>query len=241
MSAIITDPVFLALDIETAGLGKSIFAIGCVLFKRKIPNIENLENINTDLIDCIENTIFAYKPIRPTVQVDTENTEENAEIMVYNDFSMDTWEKFWSKYDDILDILDAKSNYSNEIELLAQFYDYWIKTTKKYHNIKLVSDNVAFDIGYIDHRIAILGEKLDAYTNKKNRRPLNYQFRKKTWYYVTPLDTNTLECIIKMGENGKKHLETMLIECPYVHNHDPVSDCKCIAWTFSRIMAYLTL
>ena len=112
--------------------------------------------------------------------------------------------------------------------------------TVKYDNIKVVSDNVAFDIGYIDHRIAVLNEKLDGDKPQKNRRPMNYQFRKKKWYYVSPLDTNTLECIIKMGDNGKKHLETMIAECPFENNHDPNSDCKRIAWIFTRIMAYLT-
>jgi len=238
--SIITDPVFLAVDIETSGLNKSIFAIGCVLFKRKLPSIEDT---GSELIECIENRLFVYKPKRPSIDIDIDNThnDEKSEIVTYHDFSMDTWEKFWSKHEDILDILDAQSNCANEPELLVAFYDYWVKTTNKYHNIKIVNDNIAFDIGYIDQRIAFLSDKLDMNTTKKTRRPLNYQFRKKGWYYVSPLDTNTMECIIKMSENGKKHLETLLEECPFINNHDPLSDSKRIAWIFARIMAYLTL
>jgi hypothetical protein len=234
---IITDPVFLALDIETSGINKSIFAIGCLLFKRKLPNIDIT---SIDLIECIEDRIYAYTPKKPSKEIDTTIDVDNYEIMTYNDFSIDTWDNFWSKHEDILDILSAKSNYSNELDLLMSFYEYWTKITNTYHNIKLVSDNVAFDIGYIDQRIAFLNEKIDGDKPKKNRRPLNYQFRKKKWFYVSPLDTNTLECIIKLGDNGKKHLETMLDECPFENNHDPISDCKRIAWIFSRIMAYLT-
>lgn len=234
---IVSDPVFLALDIETCGINKSIFAIGYVLFKRKLSNVDDS---SLELIDCIEEGIFAFTPMKPSIDIDKENNSDNAEIMNYNDFSIDTWDNFWSLHQDILEILANKSKFNSEIDILVSFYDFWTKITNKYHNIKLVSDNVAFDIGYIDNRIAILNDKLDADKTKKNRRPLNYQFRKKKWYYVAPLDTNTLECVIKMGGNGKKHLETMLEECPFENNHDPISDCKRIAWIFTRIMAYLT-
>lgn len=232
---IVSDPVFLAIDIETCGINKSIFAIGCVLFKRNLPNDGN---INLELIECIDEQIFTFSPKRPNSQENSDS--DQFEILNYNDFSIDTWDNFWSKHEDILNILSSKSNFNNEIEILVSFYDYWTKLTTKYHNIKLISDNVAFDIGYIDNRISFLNDKLD--TDKpKFRRPLNYQFRKKKWYYVSPLDTNTLECVIKLGNNGKICLEKMLEECPYTNNHDPISDCKRIAWIFARIMAYLTL
>jgi hypothetical protein len=235
---IVSDPVFLALDIETCGINKSIFAIGCVLFKRNLPY---KDAISVDLITCIEDKRFAFTPKRPSFTTPENTDTDNSEIIIYNDFNIDTWDNFWSKHEDILDILANFSNCNNELELLSSFYDYWIKTTNKYHNIKLVSDNVAFDIGYIDQRIALLNEKLDDNKSIKNRRPMNYQFRKKKWYYVSPLDTNTLECVIKMADNGKAHLDTMLTECKFENNHDPISDSKRIAWIFARIMAYLTL
>jgi hypothetical protein len=234
---IITDPVFLALDIETCGINKSIFAIGYVLFKRKLTYDDNK---SLELIECIEDGIFAFTPKKPTTEIDKDNTVTDAEIMLYNDFSIDTWDNFWNLHIEILELLSNKSNCSNELELLDTFYQYWTKLTNKYHNIKLVSDNVAFDIGYIDQRIAFLNEKINDDKCNKNRRPLNYQFRKKKWYYVSPIDTNTLECVIKMGDNGKKHLDTMLEECPFENTHDPISDCKRVAWVFTRIMAYLT-
>lgn len=232
---IVPEPVFLAIDIETCGINKCIFAIGCVLFKRNLPNDSN---INIELIECIDEQIFAFSPKKPNIQ--EKSDIEQLEILNYNDFTIDTWDNFWSINNDILDILSSKSKFSNEIEILVSFYDYWTKITMKYHNIKLVSDNVAFDIGYIDNRISLLYDKLDI-DKTKSRRPLNYQFRKKKWYYVSPLDTNTLECVIKLGNNGKLYLEKMLEECPFTNNHDPISDCKRIAWVFSRIMGYLTL
>ena len=164
---IVTDPVFMALDIETCGINKSIFAIGCVLFKRTLPT---KDSVSVNLIECIEEYIFAFAPSKPCNICDTNSPSENAEIMTYNDFSIDTWDNFWSKHEEILDVLSKKSNYSNELELLYAFYEYWTKLTNKYHNIKLVSDNIAFDIGYIDQRIAILNEKIDGDKLKKYRR-----------------------------------------------------------------------
>jgi hypothetical protein len=229
--------VFFAIDIETAGIDKPIFAIGCCLFKRNILDFSQSIK-DTDIIEILETRCYSYKPKRPSASIDTDGLE----TINYNDFSMNTWDSFWSKYTDVLDTIDTQANCSSEQQMLAEFYDYWMLITQGYHNMRIVSDNVAFDIGYIDHRMAVLGDKLNNSRDCKSvdRRPLNHQLRKKKWYYICPIDTNTLECVIKMSANGKECLETLIDSCPYNNSHDPTEDAKRVAWIFSRITQYLS-
>ena len=215
-----TDPVFLAIDIETCGIDRSIFSIGTVLFK-----IENKQMV------VIEEKTFSFTPIVPTSEM-LETEDGLTEHIKYNDFTSDCWDKFWSKHLETLQYISSNALYSNEKELLDAFYLWWITTTKAHHCLRIVSDNVAFDIGYTDSRI------LKYRAEGSTKKPLNYQWRGKNWYYVAPIDTFSMEHIILSGANGRQCLDSIYDKCPVVADHNPVNDAKKIGWQYTQLMNY---
>jgi len=220
---ITTKPHFLAIDIETGGPNKPIFAIGCVLFQ-----IENKQMIT------IEEKLFSYAPTIPKSNiVETNETNIQVENINYGDFDINTWDKFWLKHQDTLKYISSISEYLDEQSVINAFYSWWLITTKNYHNLRIISDNPSFDIGYLDSRISLnrIG---------KTAKPLANQWRGKNWYYVTPLDQFSIEWIILCGQNGKQCLESIYQLCPVQSDHNPINDAKTIGWKFCQLVNYLT-
>jgi hypothetical protein len=213
------DTVFLAIDIETCGIDKSIFSVACVLFKI----------IDKQMV-VIDEKQFSFSPILPTTQIiDGDDGEE--ERIKYNDFTIDSWDNVWSKNIEIFEYISTNSTYKNEKELIDGFYLWWIQTTKKYHQLRIISDNIAMDIGYIDSRI------LKYRAEGSTKKPLNYQWRGKNWFYVLPIDTFSMEHIILNGSNGKQCLETIYQNCPIVENN-LIENAKKIGWQYTQLMTY---
>lgn len=213
---------YLAIDIETCGPNHPIFAIGVVFFK-----IDNRQMMN------LEERVFSFAPKQPFAQqVETEDYEI-VERSNYGDFDIDTWDKFWIRHKETLDYISSIANYETEIQLIDEFYSWYLSKTREYHNLRIVSDNPHFDVGYLDTRIAL-------HRKGKTAKPLAYQWRGKHWYYVKPIDQNSIEWVISQGENGKQCLSSIYQLCPLKPDHNPINDAKVIGWKFTQLMGYLS-
>lgn len=213
------DVVFLAIDTENCGIDKSIFSIGAVLFKI----------IDKQMI-VIDEKQFSFTPIIPTTEF-INGEDGNEERTKYNDFTIDSWEKLWSKNIEMFEYILICSKYKNEKELLHHFYVWWIQTTKKYHELRLISDNTANDIGYLNSRI------IKYKTEGSSIKPLHYHWHGKYWVYVLPIDTFTIEHIILSGSNGKQCLEMIYQNCPIIETN-PIENAKKIGWQYTQLMNY---
>jgi hypothetical protein len=128
---------FLAVDIESCGKN-DILAIGLVFGKRTG--------------EVLEKHAFCAKP--PLSQ---------------SGFDKETWNQFWKHHPDILARIDAASTE----DPIKEFYEMVVRIDLKYGpfgrkhkdvaELRLVSDNPAYDIGLIDyHLIQRFGKKLNA-------------------------------------------------------------------------------
>ncbi len=214
-----TDIVYLVIDIESCGIDKGIFSICVVLF----------QIVDKQMV-VIDEKQFCFTPILPTTEIINGDDGEEERIK-YNDFTIHIWDNVWSKNVEMLEYISTSSTYKNEKEILDGFYLWWIQTTKKHHQLRIISDNVAMDIGYTDSRI------LKYRAEGSTKKPLNYQWREKKWFYVAPIDIFSIEHIILNGPNGKQCLETIYQKCPVVENN-PIETAKKIGWQYTQLMNY---
>jgi hypothetical protein len=215
-----TEQVFLAIDIETCGIDRSIFSIGGVLFK-----------IVEKQMTILDEKSFSYTPILPTVEnIDGEYGQE--EHIKYNDFTIDLWDKYWSKNTERLNTICLNAKYTSEKEVLDGFYLWWINTTKKNHKLRIISDNVSFDIGYTNTRI------LKNRAEGSSKKPLNYQWSGHNWKNVLPIDIFSIEHIILSGVNGDQCLESIYNNCPVKADDNPIDNAKKIGWQYTQLINY---
>ena len=210
---------YLALDIETGGIDKPIFALGATVFRIEggMPVFTGDEGMWN----------FAVPEV-----FDSEIYDE------------DTWKWFWgpSKPENfaVLQRMNAAPNCASEAELIQKFYAWWQTVTQKYDNIKIVTDEPTFDVGFTDAKI-------------KEHVPGGLPLRKQKkgenkYYYTSTIDYNTFENLIDitfpMPPNDwstNPELKKIWGEIPpeYKHDHDPLNDSKDMAYKFAKMWTFM--
>lgn len=210
---------YMVMDIETGGSFKPIFALGAVVFK-----------VNDDKsITFEEQGLWNFA------------VPEKYDDMYYN---KDTWDNFWGPIYKpwnapnpnftVLQTLNSRANCVNEADLINKFYNFWITITNKYKNIRIVTDSPTFDVGYVDSKI----EKYRPADS--NWLPLVHQWSGNYSKYVSTIDYNTCELLFEMNiENDYDKLEAIIGTNPYNHDHNPLNDCKHLAFQFSKIVPFI--
>lgn len=222
---------YLAIDIETGGYDKPIFALGAVVFTIN-------EKGEPDFVRDKDG-----KPVEgmwnfPVLEKDTYKP-------LMENFDEDTWNNFWGNGPTIppwakenfgvLKSMNDKKNCNDEKEVIESFYTWWLtKVIKDYQYIKIVTDEPTFDVGYVDSKI-------------KQYVPggLPLRFQGKSRNYVSTLDYNTFRKLIEMTYPSNDYPNPTLakvwgsIPSEFNHDHDPLNDCKDMAYKFAKTYKFM--
>lgn len=206
-----SNQMYLAIDIETGGIDKPIFALGAAVF-----SIEGTEP------KFFEEGMWNFRV--PTT-FDSDYYDE------------DTWKHFWGKSPnlEVLQAMNATPNCANEVEVIRNFYTWWVEITNKYENIKIVTDEPTFDVGYTDQKIRqYLPSGLPLRINPKGG-------------YTSTIDYNTFENLVDLTfplEPGT-WTNPKLVEiwgpgvAAYKHDHNPLNDSKDMAYKFAKVFTFM--
>lgn len=165
-----------------------------------------------------------------------------------NSFEKKCWDELWSKHIDVLDKLKKEIKYENEMEMIIDFYNYYNNFCKKYLTndgqfdgpskyieIRIISDNVSFDV-------AELNNKILKYMN------ISSGLSKQMDNYIIPFDTTSycygIVCALNLDtQNYSCHNILKLLNDKYkidiIHDHNPVNDAKKEVLQLMRIMNIL--
>ena len=134
-----------------------------------------------------------------------------------SDYDADT-HAWWHRPENIdsHDFLIAQANCKDERDMLRQFWDYWRRVTTEYPGIVVVSDCVAFDVGYLHTRALTLLDPLAL--------PLTHQPQADgTTRFVNTFDAGTLEKLAR-AKCGQPAIDAIYEIAPVKHTHKPLDD-----------------
>jgi hypothetical protein len=201
---------YLALDIETGGTDKPIFALGAAVFR-----------IHGSVPEFFEEGMWNF-PV-----------PENYDTAYYDE---DTWHRFWGTGQNfaVLKTMNRTANCAGEKEVITSFYTWYASITNKYDNIRIVTDEPTFDVGYTDKKISLY---------IPDSVPLRFQHRGDKRIFTSTLDYNTFELLFEMTfpSNDCPHptLASIWGELPYVHDHNPLNDSNYMAYKFAKLFTFL--
>lgn len=125
---------------------------------------------------------------------------------------------WWHRPENVksLDYLVENANCIDERDMLRQFWDYWRRVTTEWPGIVVVSDCVAFDVGYLHARALMLLDPAAL--------PLTHQPQADgTTRFVNTFDAGTMEKLAR-SKYGQPAIDAIHEAAPVKHTHLPLED-----------------
>lgn len=264
MAAAITQTrpaLVIAIDIESSGgnmVTNPTFAVGIVSFLVVDRDVKLVSK------DRIVLNKFPELPSDDRGSLFDKETNKirgaTSAIKTYGSFEPRCWEEFWSKNIDVLNKLNATTDEIHETPLprrhfrtvrsdyvgmsVRQTIDRYVVDILKANpatDIRIVSDNPAFDIGRIDYQINADSIRLIQAANEtRGTQTLNYILKSDakdaTRVYNGIESTDNL---YDLKRAGKIVFED--VPCDVEHDHMPENDAHTIGWKYCNIMLQLDM
>jgi|SRR5581483_3330835 len=143
------------------------------------------------------------------------------------DFEKRCYDEFWSKHLDKLQ--HFKDSPTNTIQEFANYVD---SLDEKYPNLIILTDNAAYDIGFINYY----------YAKELQRKPLQYK-KNGSYRVITDTDSFYYALLPNPTDNwvwSSKIQEKFQIDVKDTKTHYPEEDAQYIASLFVEVMKKLT-